>query len=94
MDKFANLRGAASDLSRMRRVNVYLVWLELIVAATIALVLESGLPSWQQWGLVIAIFVPSALLVGLIDHNIPQGATYIWPKVWCIRGKRMWPRQK
>lgn len=89
-----NVKGAFSELSKTRRVNVYFALFEFIVAISIAMVFESTLETWQQWGIAFCIFVGSVFMIGLIDANIPQGATYLWPKEWRIRNKRIWPRQK
>ena len=91
---WSNARDALSELSKPRRVNIYIAAFEFIMAVFLARVLDSGLESWQEWGGVIAVFIGFVFTIGLIDANIPQGATYLWPKAWCIRNKQIWPRQK
>lgn len=56
-----------------------------------------GLSESLEWGFALAGILPLAFLYGLWEVNIPANAqtpSDCWPKVWYIRNKQIWPRQK
>lgn len=56
-------------------------------------VFSLGLPEPLAWVLWISGIAPVAFLYGLWEVNAVQSNS-LWPKIWMIRGKQIWPRQK
>lgn len=56
-------------------------------------VLGLGLPEPLAWMLWFAGLFPVLFLYALWEINAVQSNS-LWPKVWYIRNKQIWPRQK
>lgn len=89
---------AHAQLVSIRRANYYFIRLRVLLALLLLFVTWglgglniSGVAQWMLGTLVLSPFI---ILLGLWEANVPNGADYIWPKVWFFRGQQIWPRQK